>query len=142
MTNPLIDGTDSVDIKPVRIRWYWGAYLGLLIVMFVVGVYPYFVVTGPPHAFRVAQTVVDLLVLYGLFGFVVRKPIRRRALRVVFIIVAALLCVRALVVLFVVGPILFPWIGDTESFVTLLILLGTPLLLLNAFVLWQYATKS
>jgi len=46
------------------------------------------------------------------------------------------------VVLYFVGPILLPWRGDTESFISLTLLLSVPLLLLAAFALWQYATKS
>ena len=141
----ITDGTGSMDTKPPRVRWVWAAYLALLAVLFVVGVYPYFIVSGQlfSHPFQVMQTAVDLLVLYGFFGFVVRRPIRSVALRVVFISVAAFLCVRAVVVLSVVGPIIFPWHGDTESFLSLTLLLsGAPLQLLNAFVLWQYATKS
>ena len=141
----ITDGTGSIDTKPPRVRWLWAAYLALLAVLFVVGVYPYFIVSGQlfSHPFQVMQTAVDLLVLYGFFGFVVRRPIRSVALRVVFLSVGAFLCVRAFVVLSLVGPIIFPWHGDTESFISLLLLIsGGPLQLLNAFVLWQYATKS
>src|SRR5262249_42869914 len=136
------DGTRSMDTKPLRVRWLWAAYLALLAVMSIVGVYPYVTISGPPHPFQVIQVAVDLLVLYGLFGFVVRRPIRRVAFRVVFVIVAAFLCVRSVVVLSLVGPIVFPWYGDVESFVSLTLLLGVPLQLLNAFALGQYATKS
>ena len=131
-----------MDTKPVRIRRLWAAYLALLAVLFVVGVYPYFIVSGQlfSHPFQVMQTAVDLLVLYGFFGFVVRRPIRQVALRLAFIIVGAFLCVRVVVVLYNVGPIVFPWHGDAESFVSLL--LGAPLVLLPAaLALWQYATS-
>jgi hypothetical protein len=113
--------------------------------MFVVGVYPYFIVSGAlfSHPFQIFQTAVDLLVLYGFFGFVVRRPFRWIPLRVVFICVAAFLCARAVVVLSLVGPIIFPWHGDSESIISLTLLLSGGLLqLLNGFVLWQYATKS
>jgi len=125
----------------VGIRGFWAAYLALYAALFIAGVYPY-LLSGPPHPFQVFQTAVDLSVMYGLFGFVVRKPIRHVALRVFFIIVAAVLCVRAVVVLYFVGPILLPWRGDTESFISLTLLLSVPLLLLGASALWQYATKS
>src|SRR5262245_17378601 len=118
------------------------AYLVLCAVLFVVGIYPYLTFSGPPHPFQMVQVAVDLLVMYGLFGFVVQKPIRYIALRALFIMVVAILCVRAVVVLYLVGPILLPWRGDRESFVSLLVLLGVPLQLLTAFALWQYASGS
>jgi hypothetical protein len=123
-----------------RIRKFWAAYLVLCAAFFVVGIYPYLTFSGPPHPFQMAQVAVDLLVMYGLFGFVVQKPIRYIALRALFIIVVAVLCVRAVVVLYLVGPMLLPWHGDTESFVSLTLLLGVPLQLLAAFALWQYAS--
>ena len=138
----ITDGTGSMDTKPPRVRWLWAAYLALLAVLFVGGVYPYFTMSGPPRPFLVFQTAVDLLVMYGLFGFVVRRPIRQVALRLAFIIVGAFLCVRVVVVLYNVGPIVFPWHGDAESFVSLTLLLGAPLVLLPAaLALWQYATS-
>jgi hypothetical protein len=126
----------------VGIRGFWAAYLALYAALFIAGVYPYLSLSGPPNPFQIFQTAVDLSVMYGLFGFVMRKPIRHVALRVFFIIVVAVLCVRAVVVLYFVGPILLPWRGDTESFISLTLLLSVPLLLLAAFALWQYATKS
>jgi hypothetical protein len=80
--------------------------------------------------------------MYGFFGFIVQKPIRHIALRALFIILVAVLCARAVVVLYIVGPLLLPWHGDTESFVSLTSLLGMPLQLLAAFALWQYASVS
>lgn len=125
-----------------EIRRFWAAYLALYAVLFVVGVYPYLTMGGWPHPFQVIHTAVDLLAMYGLFGFVVRKPKRHVVLRVLFVIVALVMCVRAVAVLYVVGPILLPWVGDRESFVSLILLLGVPFQLLGAFALWQYATKS
>ena len=125
-----------------RVRGFWSAYLTLYVAFFIVGVYPYLTVTGPPHPFQMVQVAVDLLAMYGLFGFVVQKPIRHSALRTLFIIVAAVLCVRAVVVLYFVGPILLPWRADIESFVSLTLLLCVPLQLLAAFALWRYATNS
>ena len=134
----------AMDTKPVRIRWFWAAYLALLAVFFVWGIYPYLAnprltMGGGPRPFQVFQTVVDLLVMYGLFGFVLRRPIRQIALRVVFIIVAAFLCVRVGVIFYIFDP----WRGDAESFNSIALLLVAPLTLLPAaFALWQYATKS
>jgi hypothetical protein len=132
----------SMAANTARVRRFWAAYLALCAAFFIVGVYPYLTVSGPPHPFQMVQVAVDLLAMYGLFGFVVRKPIRHIALRAFFIIVAAVLCVRAVVVLYVVGPILLPWRADIESFISLTLLLGVPLQLLTAFALWRYATDS
>src|SRR5262245_27055749 len=132
----------SMAVNTARVRGFWAAYLALYAAFFIAGVYPYLAVTGPPHPFQLVQVAVDLLVMYGLFGFVLRKPIRHIALRAVFIIVAAVLCVRVVMVLYVVGPILLPWRGDIESFISLTLLLGVPLQLFAAFALWRYATDS
>src|SRR5262245_40668389 len=132
----------SMPAKTARIRGFWAAYLALYVTLFLVGVYPYLTLSGPPHPFRMVQVAVDLLAMYGLFGFVVQKPLRHIALRALVIVVVAVLCVRAIVVLHVVGPILLPWRGDTESFVSLTLLLGAPLQLLAAFALWQYASGA
>jgi hypothetical protein len=121
-------------------RRFWAAYLALCAVLFIVGVYPYLTFDGPPHPFQMAQVAVDLIAMYGLFGFVVQKPIRHTVLRALFIAVVAVYCVRAVVVLFVVGPILLPWRGDMESFISLMLLLGVLFQLLGAYALWQYAS--
>ena len=134
----------AMDSKPVRIRWFWAAYLALLAVFFVWGIYPYLAnprltMGGGPRPFQVFQTVVDLLVMYGLYGFVVRRPIRQIALRVVFIIVAAFLCVRVGVIFYIFDPLR----GDAESFNSIALLVVAPLTLLPAaFALWRYATTS
>jgi hypothetical protein len=131
--------------KTVRIRRLWAAYLAVYAVLVGVGVYPYLTnprltMGGPPRPFQVMQTAVDILVMYGLFGLVVRRSIRQVALRVALIIVAAFLCVRVVVVLYVLGPFvptIFPWRGDAESFISITLLLGVPLQLPAAFALWQ-----
>jgi hypothetical protein len=131
-----------MQAKLAGIRGFWAAYLALYAALFIGGLYPYLTVSGPPNPFQFIQTAVDLSVMYGLFCLVVRKPIQHVALRVFFIIVVAVLCMRAVVVFSLVGPILLPWRGDTESFVSLILLLGMSLQLLAAFALWKYATKS
>jgi hypothetical protein len=133
-------GIASMPANTPRVRGFWAAYLALYAALFIMGVYPYLTLWGPPNPFQMAQTAVDLVVMYGLFGFVVQKPIRHIALRALFIIMVVVLCVRAVVVLYVVGPILFPWHGDKESFVSLTLLLGVPFQLLAVFALWQYAS--
>jgi hypothetical protein len=136
------DGMASMPADTARIRGFWAAYLALYAALFIVGVYPYLTLWGPPHPFQMVQVAVDLLVMYGLFGFVLQKPIRHIALRALFIILVAVLWARAVVGLYIVGPLLFPWHGDTESFVSLTLLLGIPLQLLATFALWQYASGS
>jgi hypothetical protein len=135
-------GTGLMRTKTVGIRRLWAAYLALCAVMFVVGVYPYLTMNALPHPLLASQVAVDLFVMYGLFGFVVRRPIRSFALRVAFIVAVAILYVRALVVLVLVVPVTFPWRGDAESFTSLILLLGVPLQLLTAFALWRYGTTS
>src|SRR5262245_26742055 len=132
----------SMPANTARIRGFWAAYLALYVTLFLVGVYPYLIVSRPLHPFGIVQVAVDLLAMYGLFAFVVQKPLRHIMLRVLFIIVVAVLCVRAVVVLYLVGPLLLPWRGDRESFVSLTLLLGVPLQLLAAFALWQYASGA
>jgi len=46
------------------------------------------------------------------------------------------------VALSLIDPIVFPWRGDTGTFVSPILLLSAPSQFLNAFFLWQYATKS
>jgi len=125
-----------------RVRGFWAAYLALYAVLFIVGLYPHLTAGGPPYPFRLVPAAVDLLAMYGLFGFVLQKPIRHIVLRALLILVVAVLCARAVVVFYIAGPILLPWRGDTESFVSLTLLLGVPFQLLAAFALWQYASGS
>jgi len=125
----------SQPLSTVRIRRLWAAYLAVYAVFFVLGAYfsltdPRLTIDAPARPFQVIPMAVDLLVMYGLFGFVTRRPIRQVALRVAFIVVAAFLCVRVAVVLYAFGPF------------SMTFLLGTPLQLPAAFALWVYATKS
>jgi hypothetical protein len=67
------DGRASMRTNTTGIRGFWAAYLAVYAAMFVLGVYPYFTKSGPPYPFQLIQTAVDLAVMYGLFGFVVRS---------------------------------------------------------------------
>jgi hypothetical protein len=128
----------SMRTKTVGIRRLWAAYLALYAVLFVVGAYSYLTMSELPLSFLVSKMAVELFMIYGLFGFVVRRPIRSVTLRVAFIIAAAILCGRAVLVLYVASPIFFPWHSDAGSFFSLT--LTVLLQLLAAFALGRYAT--
>jgi|CXWL01.1.fsa_nt_gi hypothetical protein len=139
-------GTES----PLGIRKLWAVFLAWNALSFLLFSLPYFAMEGGPRPFLIAQALVDLAALYALVGYVVHRPIRSLAFRIVILVLVLIFAIRATLTVFVVGPILLPWRGDSESFVTAsLLFYGVPCQLLMALALfrdantdWVYAQRS
>lgn len=126
----------------MRIRKPWAVLLGLQVVAFIAGVYPYLTLGGRIHPFQVLQIGIDLIILWGLFGYVTRRPVKSFALRLLYFTLVAIILCRVILVIYLVAPGLSPWLGLREQYVSLVLLLSIPLALLTAFALWRYASES
>ena len=124
------------------IRKPWAVILVWYVISFVVGIYPYLTLTSPIQPIQLIQLALDAAAIYGLFGYVVRKPIRSMALRLLYLALVLVFVVRIAVVLYFVTPNLHPWEGTREQFVSIFILSGVPFMLLAAVAMWRYATTS
>jgi len=131
-----------MHISLANIRKPWAVLLAYCVVAFIVGLYPYFTIVRDIQPIQFIQAALDAAIIYGLYGYVFRKPIRNLALRLLYIVLVLVICTRAAAVIYFVGPNLSPWEGDREQYVSVFILLGIPIGLLAALGLWLYATKS
>lgn len=113
--------------------------LAYCILAFVGGLYPYLTLTAAFHPLQLAQVVVDAVAIYGLAGFVLRRPVRLAGLRLLFRAIALVFVVRAVAVASLVSPNLFPWESTREQLVSLLLLATLPLMLLVAVALWRHS---
>ena len=125
----------------MSIRKPWAVLLGLNLVAFVVGLYPYFTLLESIHPFQVLQLVLDIAMLYGLFGYVTYKPINHLALRLLYLLLVPIIGLKVSFATYLVAPNLLPWVGHPEQYVSAGVLLVIPVALLTAFALWSYATK-
>jgi hypothetical protein len=136
----------NIQANIVGIRPFWAAFLAFYAALVIVTrIYPILSLSIPPSPDAIVKAAIHFSVMYGLFGFVVRKPIRHVALRVFFIIIAAILCATAALSLYVVWPSALtefrvaPW---DSAWLFLVMLLDAPVLFLAAFALGQYAIQS
>jgi hypothetical protein len=123
------------------IRIPWAFLLGLNFVSFLL--WGYSSISRNFHPLELLLLLPDLIALSGLFGYVVRKPIRSQALRVTYLLLVPVLSLRAILVMFLAGKALveLPWAGHVEQYVSLVNLASTPLLAFTAIALWLYATS-
>ena len=124
---------------PQRIRKAWAVLLAYCILTFVGGLYPYLTLTAAVRPAQLAQVAVDAVAIYGLAGFVLRRPVRQIALRLLFRVIALVFVARAVVVARLVSPNLTPWGSTREQLVSLLLIATLPLALLVAVALWRHS---
>src|SRR5262245_21054065 len=150
----------NIQANIVGIRRFWAAFLALYAASFIDNIIysvlnlssllSLSILPSPAEIVKTAiHLAIHLSVIYGLFAFVVRKPIRHVALRVFFIIIVAVLCVQGALTLYFDGPTVLPWHTesrvlpwDSASWTFLVQLLDAPILFLAAFALGQYAVQS
>lgn len=133
----------SIRFAGKSIRKLWAAFLAWNALSFLLFSLPYFATVDAPRPFLIAQALVDLVALYVLFGYVVHRPIRSLVFRIVILALVLIFAFRAMLTIFVVGPILLPWRGDSESFVTAsLLFYGVPCQLLMALALFRHANTD
>lgn len=126
-------------LPPQGIRKRWAVLLAYCILAFVGGLYPYLTLTAAFHPLQLAQVVVDAVAIFGLAGFVLRRPGRSAGLRLLFRAIALVFVVRAVAVASLVSPNLIPWESTREQLVSLFLLATLPLMLLVAVALWRHS---
>ncbi|MEY4563374.1 MAG: hypothetical protein RLZZ618_2651 [Pseudomonadota bacterium] len=131
-----------MHIDLANMRKGWSVLLAYCVVSFMAGLYSYWVIERGMQPLSLVQLALDAVALYGLCGYVFRKPIRHFPLRLLYIALALVLCARAVAAVYAVAPNLSPWLGDREQYVSVLVVLSAALALLFALALWLYATKS
>ncbi|MFT3801048.1 MAG: hypothetical protein QM766_07490 [Burkholderiaceae bacterium] len=113
--------------------------LAVYAIVVVAGIYPYLRFPGSIGLFQILQIAIDLLVVHGLYGYATRRRIRGIRWRVLYLVLALVLCVRVAVVLYLLLPNLFPWFGTGEQLVSLIGFSLLPVMLLAAYALWRHA---
>ncbi len=129
--------------SPLGIRKLWAVFLAWNALSFLLFSDPHFSTVDGPRHFLIAQALVDLAALYALFGYVVHRPIRSLAFRILILVMVLIFGIRATLIIYSVGPILLPWRGDSESFVSAALLFyGVPCQLLMALALFRHANTD
>lgn len=136
--NIRLGGTNTMSVSFSNIRKTWAGLLVCYTILFVLNLYPY-LTTSSFQAIRVMQVAVDAAAIYGLFGYVTRKPIRNLALRLLYFAVAIVIGLRAITAIYFFAPNLHPWEGTVEQYVSFFSLMLVPFILLVATALWFYA---
>lgn len=117
----------------------WAAWLVISACIALSGIYPFVVFGFLPEPIHMIDILVNFAAVYGLFRFVVRKPLHGPLARKFFLAVAAGLCLRAVWVAVAAGSIVFPWRGEPDQYAWAVTLLLNLLSLLTVRALWLYA---
>jgi hypothetical protein len=127
------------DVK--SIRKLWAFLLGINIILLLLLGYSSDV--SNLHLIEILFLALDMIAIFGLYGYVVKKQIRSSALRVIYRFLSLLCGLRAILVIYLVARerVESPWTGQLEQYVSLVNLASTSLLALNA--IWRYvATRE
>jgi hypothetical protein len=138
LTHPLSEKQEGM----MRIRKAWAVLLGIYVISFIAGIFPYLRIFDSVHLFQILQIALDLVILYGLWGYVTYRPIKFFALRLLYLALVLIIGLRVMVVGYLFLPDLWPWGGDREQYISALLVLSLPLALLAAYALWSYAVKA
>jgi hypothetical protein len=131
-----------MTINKNGIRKPWAALLAVYVLLFLFGLYPYLRMFGSINPIQLTVAFLDAVAIYGLFGFVMRNPIRSMTMRIIFLSLIPLLLIRLSAGAYFILPSVFPWIGFKQQYVSVFAVLGVLLGLPLVFALWQYTTKA
>jgi hypothetical protein len=127
-----------------RPHWLWWLYFALYVTMFVWGGYlllASFPATYPQNMLAVVSTILDVLGICCLYFFLRSKPVVSPTFWKTF--TALYFCKMAFALsIFLRVLLTFGWAGDTESYVTLLGIVGVLLGLPALAAFWLYAFRS
>ncbi len=125
-----------------HVRKLWACLLFVNLVFFAVGLGPYLAMSKHIHPFQVGQILLDVVIIHGLYGYVVRRPISHQFLRLLYLVLVPVIGLRVVLVVYFVGPNLLPWVGASEQYVSWALVAPLPLAVLTAIALWRYATRE
>ena len=131
-----------MDMSQARVRKGWLLLWGVCVLFLAASVFLSMRAHGAVQPLQWLLGALDLIALYGLFGYAVRRPIRHLLLRLLYLVLSAGLVVRGALVLYTVAPLLLPWTGASEQYVSLAVVGGGSVMLLLALALALYATSA
>ena len=132
----------TMNKKYQNYRKGWAVYLATYAVLFVIFLYPYFYFIESIGPVQIFTVMLDLAAIICLYWHVRRQPLQSLGIRIVFIGFALVFFARILVILYLLLPNLFPWLGSPEQRVSIWGLCGLLFQIPMAVALFAYSTGA